>query len=82
MLAAGESPLYNQTIETNNTEQDKMTYKIQRADRNGEWEDIFRAEFSELKEAKLYAHQWARKCPKCAWGVQIIDGEGSVVFEP
>lgn len=59
-----------------------MTYQIQRCDRNGEWEDIFRAEFDELKEAKMYANEWARKDPKCAWGVQVVDLEGTVVFEP
>lgn len=59
-----------------------MAYQIQRSDRNGEWEDIFRAEFSELKEAKLYAIELARKDPKCAWGVQVISGEDAVVFEP
>lgn len=59
-----------------------MTYQIQRADRNGEWGNIFRAEFGDLAEAKAYANEWARKDPKCAWGVQVIDSEGTVVFEP
>lgn len=59
-----------------------MKYQIQRADRSGEWEDIFRASFDELAEAKDYANEWARKDPKCAWGVQVVNSEGTVVFEP
>lgn len=59
-----------------------MTYQIQRADRKGEWEDVFKAAFDELAEAKSYANEWARKDPKCAWGVQVVNSEGAVVFEP
>jgi hypothetical protein len=59
-----------------------MSYQIQRADRNGEWEDIFCAEFAELDQAKVFASEFARKDPKCAWGVQVVNSEGGVVFEP
>lgn len=59
-----------------------MAFQIQRADRNGEWEDIHQASFGDLNEAKLYATHWARQDPKCGWGVQVVNGEGTVVFEP
>lgn len=59
-----------------------MSYQIQRADRNGEWEDIFRASFDALNKAKSFATAWASKDPKCAWGVRVVNAEGVVVFEP
>lgn len=58
-------------------------YQIQRCDINGDWDNIFRADFKELNEAKKFAKEWAKYDPKCAWGVQVVDTmDDSVVYEP
>lgn len=59
-----------------------MSFQVQRMTRSGEWDDIFNGRFNTLKEAELYADVWACKDSTCAWGVQVVDGEGKVVFEP
>lgn len=59
-----------------------MSFKIQRADINGDWDDIHKADFIHLSQARLFATEWARKDPKCAWGVRVVDPDGNVVFEP
>lgn len=57
-------------------------FQIQRADRNGEFDDIHKASFSELGQAKQYANEWSRKDPTCAWGVRVMDTmDKSVVWE-
>lgn len=58
-------------------------YQIQKACRStGEFEDIFKASFTDKSEATNMADHWSSKNPSCAWGVRVIDTmDDSVVWE-
>jgi len=56
-------------------------FLIQRMCRNGDWD--YNGEASSLDEAITLADIWARKDPRCAWGVRVWDDlAATVAYEP
>lgn len=49
------------------------SFQIQKADRNGDFEDVHQACFECKEEAVQIADHWARRNPNCAWGVQVVN---------